>query len=100
MPLLIMILTISLSVASIEIFTDNDPLLTMSLSMYGKPNDLRVLYSTDGGAEANTAGQKYHELIASTARISKVSITLQVVSIAVCYVCIIMLNLYSHFDHA
>jgi hypothetical protein len=72
MPLLLMLVTIFVSISSAQISSNSEPPRVFTLSDYGKRDDLRVLYSAAGGAEANKVAQIYEQLISSSASFSQV----------------------------
>lgn len=74
MPLLLMLVTISVSISAIELSNSSDTSRVFALSDYGNRDNLKVLYSATAGAEANDLAQKYSQLFKSTASVLQVSI--------------------------
>jgi hypothetical protein len=69
-----MLATISLSVASNQVASNSYPSLALSLNAYGKPKDLRVLYSASAGVQAKNASDAYGRLVKGMASVRKVII--------------------------
>lgn len=72
MPLLLMLVTISVSTATIHLDSSSEPSRLITLKDYGSPSQLRVLYTANGEPEAQQAAQGYADLLKGTASLSQV----------------------------